>query len=232
MPKRARVIRYAPASKRRATGQRNPVLLRRALRLPSQGIPNPPQWSPTIRVGATMRFIVNTQIGGGINQIPISNWDLLDLKCLAVTNTAAYRVYSAVKLTCVEVWSANAQGDSSNTVSVEFDTNNPIVGDSSRLVTDTAVGISNIAHVRARPAPASYSAMWLSEAPVKYTTFVLTAPEGSVVDVSYTFTLMDDEPGQSVRSPVAGATPGYFYTRHLDSDAVSPALLPVGVLVI
>jgi hypothetical protein len=192
------------------------------------GIPNPPQWSPTQVIDFKQRFILST---AGVSALPISTTDLLNLKALATSATAAYRIFDAVKLRKVEVWAANTAATASNTILVEFLSSNPYMSDDSKMFSDTAVGTTNVAYVKAKPNPYGMSAAWFSGASNSFTIFNLTAPEGSVVDVHLTARLIDDEPKlPNAGITVAAATTGTLYGLYLDNDQGAGAVIvPVGV---
>jgi hypothetical protein len=192
------------------------------------GVPNPPQWSSTIKTNFTQRFVCTT----GINQLSITNIDLLDLKCVATAANAAYRLLSGLKVKKVSMWAANSAAVSSNTIALEWFTGNPAFGNDSKYIADTAVGTTNVAHIACKPPQGSFSASWLPNTATSYGVFNLTAPQGTVVDVEMTVSFSDDEAGVAVTGTVAAATVGYLYTRHLDSATNGTAITPIGVLYI
>jgi len=195
----------------------------------SSGIPNPPQWSPTVKFNYIQRFFCAP--GGGVNLRPITNLDLLDLKFVATGAAAGNRIFGGVKLNSLDVWCANTSATASNTVLVEWFTNNPSLGSSSKIFSDTAVGTTNVAHVHAKPPPGSFSADWLPNViGTNYSIFNITCPQGSIVDVNMTVELIDDETTNTLISgTIAAATAGVLYTRALDSVAGTAGFTPLGV---
>jgi hypothetical protein len=115
---------------------------------------------------------------------------------------------------------------------LEWYTNNPAYGTDSKIFTDTAVGTTNVAHVRAKPPPNSFSGAWLPYTATQYAVFDLTCPQGTIIDVSFTASFVDDESSIAVTGAVVGATVGVLYTRPLDSIAGTPEFIPVAVNVI
>jgi hypothetical protein len=191
------------------------------------GIPNPPQWSSTLRTDFTQRFVVQS---GGVNQLAINNIELQDLKCMATGATAAYRIFGAMKLNWVKAWCANSSATASNTIVIEMITTNPYSGSIAKTFTDTAVGTTNVAYVKAVPPGNSYTGEWLPNVGANpYEVFNITAPAGTVVDVNLSVELIDDESAIAVTYSVSGATAGYLYTRNLDSAAGTPRIEPIGV---
>lgn len=167
--------------------------------------------------------------GSGITSRAITNIDLIDLKCFAVTANTAYRCFAAVKLKCIEMWAANISA-LPNTLVCEYFTNNANIGSTSKAFSDTALGVSNIAHVKAKPPRDSFSSEWLPiTAANDYIVANLTCPEGTIVDVTVVFQLIDTENSTAVTGALVGASPGKFYGRPLDSTQATPVFLPIGV---
>lgn len=163
----------------------------------------------------------------------ITNLDLIDLKCVATSAVAAYRIFAGVRLRKVEMWAANSSAGSSNTIQVEMQTANPYIGNDSKLFTDTAVGTSNVAHVKAKPPPGSFADAWLPTViGTEFEIFNITGPQGSIIDVHMIIALNDDETATLVTGAVAAATAGILYTRKLDSTNAVPLISPVGVIFI
>lgn len=223
MPKRKRSDSF------RSNKRAKPANLARNIsRLINEGVPNPPSWSPTITVGITQRFVCSTI--GGVSQRAISINDLFDLKFVAATPTTGYRLFAGCKVRRVKIWAANTSATASNTVQVEWENVSPTIGSNSRIVSDTAVGVTNVAYISARPPPGSFAEEWLGTGAGTVQVFTITCPEGAIVDVSYTVALRDDENASSVTRTVAAASVGALYTSYLDSDAGTPGLRPLGVL--
>lgn len=155
---------------------------------------------------------------------------------MAVSSTSAYRIIGAVKLDSIKVWSPNAASSPlANTIEVEMVTDNPYSGSTSKIFSDTAVGTTNVAYVKATPAWGSFSGGWLpvpNYALLPVTIAKITCPIGSVIDVKLTYELIDTENAMHVSGTVASATPGKLYTRPLDSTQAVPLFQPVGVSIV
>jgi hypothetical protein len=206
------------SQKPRATGYRGEML--------SQALPNPPQWSSTVAFQYVQRFVANSV---GVSNRSITNLCLQDLKCVATAAAAASRIFGAVKLKSVEAWCANSSAGSANTIEIEMFTNNPYFGTNSKVYSDTAIGTSNVAHVKCRPPPGSFSADWLPNVVgTEYTVFDVTCPQGTIIDVTMVAHLIDEETAIAVTGAVAAATAGILYTRSLDNTNAAPKLTPVG----
>jgi len=178
---------------------------------------NPPQLGASITAGHRFRFSCNRE-GGGTSTI--KNRDLIDLICLAVTSTSAYTILDSVKLKEIEIWAANGAGNASNTAELEFVNENALFGGPGTTYSDTAIGVSNICHIYAKPPKNSVASMWcaLSDtfAP-SVDLFRLTVPQGAIVDVVVSLVLRDNDAADPVVGSVVGATPGHCYYRYLDS---------------
>lgn len=191
------------------------------------GTKNPKQLQTNIQTSHTFRFYCND---GGAN-INISNADLLDLMCFATGATTAYRVLDGIKLSHVEAWSANGSGAVSNTIQIEWLPTN-YAGDSGKVVTDTAIGVTDIAHVFTRVPKLSGASFWVSGNPsTSINFFSMTLPPGSVVDVHCTISMKENDIAAAVLGSVSGATAGTFYYRYLDSNG-SKLLAPLGAYAI
>jgi len=169
----------------------------------------------------------------GVASRAITNIDLLDLKCVAISAVAANRILTGVRLRKVEMWCANSSSGSANTIQVEMQTANPYFGNDSKLFADTAVGTTNVAHVCAKPPRGSFADAWLPiVVGTAFEIFNVTGPQGSIIDVHLVVTFADDEAATSVSGAVAAATAGILYTRKLDSTNASPLITPIGVITI
>jgi hypothetical protein len=194
-----------------------------------QALPNPPQWSSTVTTAYVQRFVATS----GINGVVIDTTELFDLKCVATTATSAARIFGGLKVTGIEIWAANSSATASNTIQLEWLTQNPFFGAPSRIVSDTAIGTSNVAHIKTKPPRNSFAAEWLPITPEPNgdpapSVFSIVCPQGSIVDVHMVVALRDIEGASFVSGTVAAATTGILYTRHLDSTELAPALTPIG----
>lgn len=174
----------------------------------------------------TQRFVCQN----GVTERAITNLDLQDLKCVATSATSATRIIGAVKLNSIKAWCANSSATASNTIEVQYFTDNPYFGSSSKIYSDTAVGTTNVAYVHSKPLKGSYSGSWLPNiVGTQYTVATITCPTGTIVDVNVIAELIDEELALSVTGLVSVATVGILYGRRLDSTNGSPEFLPLGV---
>ncbi len=187
------------------------------------GLPNPTNnWTPTCTFTCCQRYVCNADVQNRL----VSNIEILDSKFVATAAAAGYRILSGAKLKRVQMWSANYVAGTNQTMAVEFQTQNPAIGNNSKIFSDTAVGMSNTSYIDARPPKNSFAAMWLPDTATSYNVFYLTAPKGTVVDVTTVFTLMDNETQVPITYAIVGATTGMLYTRYLDNANATPVFLP------
>jgi len=170
-----------------------------------------------------LRYNVNN--AGGIIA-KITNTALLDSLCVATSGIAASRLCDGYRIRNIEIWSANLQGNLSNTISLEW-VDSPTVGGPGYVVTDTVLGLADIAHVCSSPPSQSLASMWLPFGGAEVTLVNLQLPQGSVVDISMDLVLADTDAPVFVTGAVVGATVGKLYCRSLDSTSTN-VILPVG----
>lgn len=195
---------------------------------PSQakmGTKNPPQLETSIQATHRFRFVAN----GSGSTATITRISLIDLLCVATAANAAYRVIDAFKIKSVELWSANSVASpDANTAEIEWLATDNIGNSSTR--NDTAIGVSDIAHVFARPPVGSTASFWnqSSSGSADVSLFRIAIPDGGMVDVVLNIIFSDSDHAIAVTGAVAGATTGKFYCRALDSAAGTATLVPVG----
>jgi hypothetical protein len=151
--------------------------------------------------------------------------NLLDAILIATTAIAGTDLFDLVKINKVEVWGQAALGTPS-TVSVTFMTT---TGDRS-IHTDTSLGIKP-AHCIGKPSGQSLASFF--QASGGGNVFKITAPAGSIIDVSCFFKTANAVPVAAANALV-GATAGDLYFRGLDGLAIAGTNFPpiVGVLAI
>jgi len=144
-----------------------------------------------------LRFISNAATPAGGSVITVQN--LVDTILFGLTTTTANKVFQSVRLRAVEVWAVPVVGGAT-TVEVTFAGISSNAGDE-KLHTDTSMGIQP-AHVRAKPAKNSLAAMWAPASTL--TSFVITAPSGSVIDLEISFRSQPGFNSPAQNAPVAG----------------------------
>ncbi len=167
----------------------------------------------------------------------MTDYDLLDSKFVATAAAQGARILNAVRLRRIQVWAANSSASTARTLAVEFTTNaNAGMGDDSKVFSDTALGVTDIAHVDCRPPKNAYASFWHSVASgaANNELFNITCPTQSIVDVTFDVALIDDEAVNFVNRVVAAATVGTLYTSPLDASNAggtpgTSALIPLFV---
>jgi hypothetical protein len=150
--------------------------------------------------------------------------------CVATAAAVAYRLFDAIRIKEVEVWGGNSAGDAANTVEIEW-LDTLLIGGPGMTISDTALGLNDIAHVISRPPKGSKSAFWLNNSTGlsggDFNILRLACPKGSVIDIVLECVLYDNDTAVLVTGAVAGATTGKTYARPLDSAQGTAILVPV-----
>ncbi len=182
-----------------------------------------PQLATTVKLTHTFRFIATANITSRL----LLFTELLDLLCLATSAASASRIFNAVKIKRIQVWAATSVATSS--LSVIFQKGPGTNGVSGDSVThaDTALGVSQIAHIDVKFNAREQVGQW--QGPGITTTYgQLTIPQGGVVDITFSYSMIDSETAVNVTGAVAGASAGRVYCRALDNTQATPQLSPSG----
>jgi hypothetical protein len=197
-------------------------------RTPSKGksMPSkPPQFEATFVVGKTVRF---TATAAG--SIPITRGALLDLVVMATTTTAANRIFDAVKVRRIRIWSnpPGAGAVATRTCGVQWLSNlSP-----SKVVSDSGVGATYGARVDTKPPAMSLAGFWsLTGVDETEQLFYLQLNQGDVIDLDLSFRIQNNLFGTDPPAAVTviGATVGTVYILALDfvDFAAMAVILPV-----
>jgi hypothetical protein len=202
--------RKGPRGTRRGGRQRGPG---RAM------LSHPPQFKPTVGFSHKFRFASGTNAG----TTAITRAQLLNLIQVATSAVTTVRVFQAVRLKKVEMWTnPPVLGSTPVTCSCEW------IGENSpsTVHSDTSMGVQP-AHVLSRP-PASSSNRWWSLSGQQETDnlIVLIFPADTIIDVSVQVRMVEQENPTAGDVP-AGASLGKLYGNYLDG-IVSGLLLPIG----
>lgn len=185
---------------------------------------SPPQFSSTFTTTKRVRF----QASAALTDVTINPSDILDLLCMAVTTTSAYRIVQAIRATRVEMWGPMSATLAPVTVSCEFTSDASELAGPSKIFSDTSMGSAQAAHIACSPPKDSVQSMWQQGTPGYNIWCVLNGPINTVIDIWLTMTMVDS----SVVAPIAvagtvvAATVGQVYVRALDSSS-SGILVPV-----
>ncbi len=181
----------------------------------------PPEFVSTLALGHRFRFTG----ASGASAKSITRGMLLNLVSMATTTTNQFRILQAVRVKRVQVWSQPVTlGTAATAVVVEW------VGNQapSTIHSDTSVGVMP-GYVSSRPPRDSSNRWWsISGSNESETLFKITCPTGSIIDVSLTCRLIDDESATAAENGTgAASTVGTIYWNYLDGFA-SKAFAPVG----
>jgi hypothetical protein len=193
--------------------------------LSARGSKNPPQFKPTIVTRHKARYVCNN--AGGVSARSVSNTELMDHLCLATAAAVAYRLLQGIKVKKIEIWACNSAGNATNTIVCEF-LRSAGVGGPGWSFSDSAMGVSDIAHIVCTPPRGSLLEDWVPTAPNNTTLMELTLPQGSIVDITFDISIVDTDAPELVGAAVAAATVGKVYMRALDNSNGAPVIIPVG----
>ena len=182
----------------------------------------PPPFSAAFILGHTLRF----RASSALSSQAITAANLLDLLVMATTTTAVNRLFSAVKLTRVEIWAPMASDLVPVTASIEYNSDlvSGVAG-SNKIRSDTSMGADRCAHIRFRPPPETIASFWQGPTSVSRL-FQLTCPTNSIVDVQLTMVLQNGEAAVAATNAAVAATVGTVYCRGLDALATAGSVLP------
>ncbi len=184
----------------------------------------PPQLAIVPCIHHTFRFTN----AATVTRLNLTFQSLLDLMCVAVTANSAYRLFGAVRLKSIKIWCAGVSQTQPATVSFQkFSSTTATMGANSKLYTDTVLGSASTAFVMVKFNDSEAVGQWQGVGSIS-TYGNITCPTGSIVDVTFSATLIEDNLSASVvTGAVAGATAGQTYVRSLDSAAGTTQLVPV-----
>lgn len=187
--------------------------------LQGAGLGHVPPFVPTISLSHRFRFTNGTNAGSYL----ITRGNVLNLILYATSAITSVRLFEAVRVKRVEIWSnPTALGSAPTSVSLEW----LGVQGPSTFHSDTTMGVSP-AHIVTQP-PANSSDRWWSMSGQNEADnlFGLSLPADSVVDVTLELRLVETEAPTAGDVP-AGAALGQLYGDYLDGLS-SGKLAPVG----
>jgi hypothetical protein len=181
----------------------------------------PPPFIPTLSLVHKFRY-VNGANSGNFN---ITRGNILNQVLVATTAATTVRIFQAMRLRSVEVWSNPvALGAAPNSLQLEWlGENSP-----STAINDSGMGVRP-AHVVSSPPPSSSNRWWsISGTSETDVLFNLNIPTDCVIDVVCECRLVESETPTAGDIP-AGATVGQVYGDFLDGLA-SGKLAPIGFI--
>lgn len=202
--------------------------------------PRPLPFTTAMVVTKKFRFSGGTGAGGTYNFAPCKLCALISTCTVVSTQVTQY--FDAVRLISVEIWAGQDTGLSNQptTVSVIFNGNVPGILGNDASFSDTSIGATRVAHVKASPPTQSQAAQWLSGATASPGTnqfFSIAIPEFSVIDITAELSVPSQLRTSSNTVTLSGATAaltGVYYLA-LDNNAggvlsVNSALPPADLL--
>ncbi len=159
----------------------------------------------TVSVVRSFRYRANAAISTTITS------DTFALRLLAVGSgaTQTSSIVQNLRLRSVEVWAPPDPTTFAATTSVEF-SDGAAVGTASQIFTDTALGSSQLAHVRCVPRPGSAASLWSDGTGITTWGVRIVLPINSIVDFTFEVVFKDDGNAGGVVT-VAAATLGVLY---------------------
>jgi len=174
----------------------------------------PRQLSSNITFGHTYRFISTSSTATAVT--PTSLLAAAGSVCYAV-NANVISIFGSIKVNRIKIWTPVASQGANATCSVLWSgTVTPFNQD--REISDTSVSVSKPAHIDTRPPAKSLAAFWQTASTNNL--FIVTAPTGSIIDVSLSMVLQDEDSGSAPATvAVASGTLGTQYYLSLDPNA-------------
>jgi len=179
------------------------------------GSANPGTLKANIELSHKFRFLSTGAFNGSIQD----NFLLAACGVVSTTNLSASAIAQSVKLLSVEVWAPVSAQGAAVTVSLLWPTTGQNMG---REVSDTSVSVSRVAHILSKPPKFSDSSFWNNGAGT--TLFNLTVPTASIIDVSLSYVLNDNN-SNPVTVTTVGGNVGRLTYGFLDSLTVAGAVL-------
>ncbi len=191
---------------------------------------NPEHLPPLVdqlQVGVTLRFITTGYGATSVTGVTFAN--LLDSWMVATSATTGFQLFDYVKVRRVTVratanYNGGIQGGGVS-CEVGFSGLNTGVLGSGKRVTDSALGVNNVAFVSIAPGEDTLAGKW--QASNNGIAFVIriqdysgAAVTGAVIDLDLSFKNEPDVSPVAVSSPVAAAVAGNLYYRGIDGGGV------------
>lgn len=180
----------------------------------AKGRAQPPQISSNIAFGHLFRFVSGS--GSATTVTANSALCAAGTVCSSANNVVASFVGSA-KINRVDIWSPPASQGSSVTCSVNWAGSG---NSANREVSDTSISTAMPAHVSTRPPERSLAAFWFNANTPAAPLFTVVAPTGSIIDVSMSLILFDEDTNDAQAAVVvATGVQGLVYYMSLDPNS-------------
>jgi len=229
----------ASRNRRRTSKRPAATTVRTLMRADHLSNPRPMPFGTAIHFTKKFRFTNGSGSAGTFN---ISPCKLCALVCTCTVNsTQATQFFDAVRLISVEIWALGVDGSPTpSTVSVIFNGNAAGLLGNDISYSDTSIGATRVAHVKASPPTQSQTAQWQSgvtNSPGSNLLFSIAIPDFAVVDITAEFSVPSQLRTSLNTVALSGATAvltGIYYLA-LDNNAggglsVGSALVPTDAL--
>jgi hypothetical protein len=187
----------------------------------SENISHPQQVDMVLKEHKTLRYISNAAFSG-----IITVGDLLDTLLFATTATAGFDVMQGMKINYIELWTIGTT-NVPTTVNVQYFSNAASVNSASYVISDTSIGSTEPAHVKAKVPKASNAAFWQTGANTNDSMFILNIPANTIIDLDFNFIGFTEANSLPAQNALVGATAGLIYGRGLDGLASATTKLPM-----
>jgi len=136
--------------------------------------------------------------------------DLINMLCsINAPTIQAARVFESVKLKHIQMWNANIS-NTAHTISLEWARTYPF-GNKTSIISDTALGTSEPAHVNVYPPKDSYSRVWLSGSDEAKPLFTLSLCKGTIIDITLQYVVNINAQSNIAAVPVPALPAGTLY---------------------
>jgi len=153
---------------------------------------------------------------------------------MAITATTAYRVVASMRINKISVWAvpftSTAASQGVTTVGIEFNNVGSLstFGSPNKRASDTSMSPAQYAYVTLAPDPHSLSGSWFNDdCSTSQPCFAITAPIGSIVDISFDVVLRDQEAATPISRAIVGGTIGQLYQATLLPTVGTSLLQPL-----
>ncbi len=161
---------------------------------------------------------------GATTPISVSFDDLLEQWEVAITSTQMARLFNAVRVRKVEIWSPMASDLVPVTCTLDWAGTTIGASGNNLKVSDTSMGSNMPAHISARAPPTALAADW--QATGGGTAFTIATPSNSIIDLHVSYGVIDDGTAAGGTAAV-GATVGANYFRPLNVSGAA-LIVPLG----
>ena len=169
----------------------------------------PPKINSDFRITHKYRFTKTTPAN---DTFRVS--DLGTILMSAAGATVGYALADAYRIVKLELWLANPSAQTPSTVTLQWLNSDGSFGGPGNAYSDTAMGGTNVAHIKASPPENSIQSAWHptsagSDPPL----FQINSAANAVMDITLEFTLNMFGPATPLATSGAGMTAGLVYTR-------------------